>query len=140
MSRRECTIRPLNISLSEIELFREWIHANRDKNGLDEEMLRYPATTVLVADGGDSKHPWLMVPIHPAYIMDSLAPNPDASMAQVGLALRKMTEIVKWEGRRLGHGEVWFVASEPSIAEFAAKHERFVEVKARVFKLKIDEV
>jgi hypothetical protein len=138
MSRRECTIRPLNVSLSELELFREWIHANSEKNHLDEPMLRYPAMKVLVADGGDNRHPWLMMPVHPAFIMDSLAPNPAATRAQVGLALRKMTEIVKWEGRKAGHGEAWFVASEPSIAEFAAKHERFQEVHARVFKIKID--
>lgn len=140
MSRRECTIRPLNVSLSEMELFKEWIHGNSARNGLDEAMLRYPALSVLVADGGDGRHPWLMSPVHPAFIIDSLAPNPAATPAQVGLALRKMTEIVKWEGRKAGHGEVWYVESEPTIAEFAAKHERFQEVHARVFKLRIDEV
>lgn len=137
---KEPTIRPLKLSLNEHQLFAEWVRANAEKNNLDPDMLAYPATTVLVADGGDGKYPWLMMPVHPAFIMDSLAPNPSASMAQVGLALRKMTEIVKWEGRKAGHGEVWFVASEESVADFAEKHERFVEVKqARVFKLKIDE-
>jgi hypothetical protein len=55
-ARKEPTIRPLKLSLNEHELFADWIKANAEKNNLDPAMLAYPATTVLVADGGESQY------------------------------------------------------------------------------------
>jgi hypothetical protein len=137
--RRRCSIRKIKPNLSEPQLFLEWIAANREKNDLDEAMLSYPSTEVLVADGKDGRYPHVMMPVHPVFVMDSLAPNPAATAGQIALALRKMTDIVEWESRKLGYGEIWFVASEPSIARFAEEQDSFVEVKSRVFKMKIDE-
>lgn len=118
-------------------MFRDWLGEN-EQNGLDADTLTYPATTVLVADGKDFRHPHLMMPVYPVFVMDSLAPNPSASPQQIALALRKMTDVIEWESRKNGHGEIWFIASEPSIAAFAEKQENFIEVTNRVFRFKID--
>ena len=112
----------------EANLAIEWFRENADNSHLDEKMLNYSGTRILAADPLDGSYPWLYVPIHPTYIIDSIAPNPNCSDAQIGLALRKATEIAKWESQKLGAGTVHFVPSEPRIKEFAIRHESFFEV------------
>ena len=124
---KEVTIRP--IRPDEADQAIDWFLANAHNSNFDEKMLRYPGTRILAADPLDGSKPWLYVPIHPTYILDSIAPNPDANDCQIGLALRKITEIAKWEARGMGAGTVHFVPSEARIRDFAIRHESFFEVK-----------
>lgn len=124
---KEPTIRL--IRPEEANLAIEWFRENAANSHLDEKMLGYPGTRILAADPLDGSYPWMFAPIHPTYILDSIAPNPKASDGHIGLALRKITEIAKWESRNIGAGTVHFVPSESRIEEFAIRHESFFEVR-----------
>jgi len=130
MALKEPTIRVMPPEMA--PLAAEWFLRNKDNSGLEPDMLSYPATRILYAEDPYDRHPWLFVPVHPIYVMDSIAPNPEATGAQIGMALRKVTEIVKWQSAQAGHGQVYFIPSEQNIYDFATKHERFTEIGGKL--------
>jgi hypothetical protein len=116
--------------------FLEWLHANREKNLYDPGIFSYGQTRIYDAYGKDGSV--LFVPVQKVFVLDSLAPKPEATERQVAHGLREVLHTLVTKASEEGIGEIYF-AAEPSVAEFAS-HYGFVEVDRKIMKLKISDL
>lgn len=97
----------------------EWIAANSARNDVDPNIFCYPATRVLKASNGK---PLVYMPVQNVQMLESLGINPEANAAEVSLALKDLLQVIEWEGRKAGHGEILFLTSDKSTKRFAGNH------------------
>lgn len=97
--------------------FSEWAIGNAANSGLDAGVLGYPSTEIICAERGGN--PVLYVPIQRCLVMESMAPNPQASDVELALALDRIVSTVVWKSRQEGNGEILFSPSEPRIRALA---------------------
>lgn len=104
------------------------------ENLCDPSIFKYPVTTSLKAVK-DSK-PLVFMPIHPVFMLESLAITKDNSSVDTAVALAELVKTVRWEAYNAGHGEMFFACAEPSTQAFAEKHG-FERVNVPMYKMRI---
>lgn len=117
-------------------LFLEWLSRNADKNLLDPDVLTYPATAVLCAFDADSQQPLLFMPVQTVPVCESLAPNPDAADPVLAKCLEKLLDVVLWDCRATGKGQVHFESSDERLRQVSMRHG-FKTIGLPVMKAKV---
>jgi len=125
-------VRPLQESDS--EKFIEWSIRNMEKNLFDPDVLRYPQTVVYCAHDGE---PIMFLPIQLVPMLESLAPNPDATEAQQTAALKELVQTAAFQAKKLGMGEIYFISKDEDTIKFAQKHG-FEDLPWHTLRLKLD--
>ena len=122
---------------TDFEQFLDWAYKN-PKNEFDQGILKYPTTEILTAfkERGDNV---VHLPYQVAVVLESIAKNPSAPKNEVGLALKVLLHEIVSKARNAGINEIYFLATEESVAEFAAKHG-FEELKWKVFRMKLSDL
>jgi hypothetical protein len=122
-------IRKLSVGFQDIQQCED---ALRGKDGLDPDVLAYPATTILVAEDGQNS---AYMPIQTCYVMETLGfkdGTPDLALAS---AMKQFVSILVWEARKNGIGEILFLGNNEQTNAFALNNS-FEEVPYKVFRLK----
>lgn len=130
---KDIQIRKMLPTIDESDACAKALSENSALNRVDPKVLTYPATTVLVAA---SDRPKLFMPVQTCYVLESLGATEHATEREIALSLKNMLAIVGWEARRSGHGEIYFQASEPKIANFAKRHG-FEEIDIPVLRMRL---
>jgi hypothetical protein len=105
-----------------------------DNNLLDPAVLTYPATEVLKAYNSEKNI--LYLPLQFTYILESLGLNPEASPGEVASGLRALMQVIAFEAKCRGMGELYFGCKDEKTIAFA-EHHGFEEVPFRMFRLKL---
>lgn len=113
---------------------RAWMEANAENNAFDPRVLSYKATEGLCADRGNK--PILYMLLQSCHVLDSLAPDPDASDADVALALDRLVSTVAFASRQNGRGEILFPCSDERTLKFAMRHG-FEVINFPVLKMRL---
>ena len=116
--------------LEEREQFLSWAEGNRLRNSWDERVLDYPLCAVMAAVNGKVV---AYIPTHPVLILDSVAPNPEASAEELQEALLMFLGAAEKCAKMTGMGEVMFLASDPRVAA-GSKRQGFVESGMKVYR------
>jgi hypothetical protein len=112
----------------------EWLHANRELNQYDPEILSYDSTRVLAVEMNDETIMYL--PYQLTIMTDSLAPKPGLSKRKKAVGLREAIHGVVRIAKASHLGEIYFIGSDDETVEFAKQHG-YEEVKgARLMRLK----
>ena len=96
-----------------------------ENNLYDDCIYKYPATeTVKASKDGVTL---LFMPRQSAFVLESLAINPDNNATATSAALKAVMQVVVWDANKRGMGEVYFACRDESTAAFAMRHgfERF---------------
>ena len=115
----------------------EWSAGSYEKNLFDPKVLFYPSTFTLCAF--DDAGPLLFMPVQQPLFMDSLAFRPGLDPGRAGLALKTMFLAVITQGYIKGNGEVYFAASEPTVAAIAERHG-FEKFLLPVYRVKLQDL
>ena len=97
----------------------EWMEKLAQRNNIDPDIFNYPCTVVLKASNGK---PVMYMPFQTVFVLESLAINPEATNAENAIALKELLSIVEWEGRKAGHGELYFLCADEQTKAFAEHH------------------
>lgn len=97
----------------------EWMSKLSARNNIDPDIFKYPATDVLKASNGQGV---IYMPRQRVMFLEALAINPQAQPTDVALALRALLQISEYEARAVGHGEMYFLCSDPETKRFAEHH------------------
>jgi hypothetical protein len=125
-------VRPLRPD--DIPLLTDWITRIADRNLLDADAMKH--ARVLVAH--DDK-PLLFLPVQGAAVLESLAPRPDATAAEIALALRELIKQVAFICRTGGVNEIYFFCKDEDVLRLAQRHG-FEEMPWKCVRLKIDKL
>lgn len=119
---------------ADIPQMAEWMARLAQRNNLDSDIFKYPATTTLKASNGKAL---VYMPVQTVYMLESLAISPEASPLEVAAALRALFNVTEWEGRNAGHGEQYFLCADGETCAFA-EHQGLEELKQlRIFRRKL---
>lgn len=132
MSRKDIQIRPLGPG--DIDQLLQWMNRIADKNLFDPEVLLYKSTATLVAE---NEKVVLYAPLQTVVILESLAPNPEASELDVAVALRKVVDGVSLLSRLNGLSEVYFLSKDETVNRLA-EHHGFERLDIPVLRLKLN--
>jgi hypothetical protein len=105
-----------------------------EENLLDPEVLLYPATTTLKATK-DGK-PVVFMPVQRVHMLESLGIVDGASETDVALALKELVQIVRFEAKSCGEGELYMFCREESTRKFA-EHNGFELVNIPAYRMKL---
>jgi len=114
-----------------------WSVESSGKNLYDPNVILYPSTFTMCAF--DSTGPLLYMPVQQPMMMDSVAFRPGLDLGRAGLALKTMFQAVITQGYIKGAGEIYFAASEPTVAAIAERHG-FEKFLLPVYRVKISEL
>lgn len=115
----------------------EWSAGAAGQNFYDPDVILYPSTFTLCAF--DDSGPLLYMPVQQPLLMDSLAFRPGLEIGRASLALRTMFQAVVTQGYIKGAGEIYFAASEPTVAALSEKHG-FERILLPVYRIKIKDL
>lgn len=115
---------------AELEQFQD---AYKSSNGELGPEATYPDTFFLVAENGE---PLLFQPIQNCFVMGSLGYGAVTNL-QLAQAMRQITQILAWESRKLGRGDIYFVGGHPESDRFAAQNG-FELIDKPVYRLRLD--
>lgn len=110
----------------------DWL-MQTEGNCYDPAVLTYPATSVLKAENGK---PIMYMPVQTVYMPDALGFNPDASVAEKASALQAAFQVLAFESRAQGCGEIYFLCREESTQAFAERHG-LERIDIPLYRLKI---
>ena len=88
----------------------------KDRNNLDASIFTYPATKTLKASNGKTL---VYMPKQIVFMLESLAINPEATVGEIGMALKALFQVTEFEALRLGMGELYFLCADKETCEFA---------------------
>lgn len=126
-------IRTEFMPLSDMPQMAEWMARLSHRNNIDTKIFEYPATKVLKASNGK---PLVYLPIQSVQMLESLAINPEATPGEVSVALKDLLAIAEWEGRKAGHGELYFFCSDAETCAYAEHHGlEQIDIEGRKLKL-----
>ena len=112
-----------------------WLALNKERNGFtDRKVLDYPLTEIYkaVKDGKTLGYQ----PVQVVVMMESFAPNPEATPLEKGRALLEMTKAAVLSASQGGAKEIYHLSSDP-LTEEGAKLFGFQEVPMKVMRLKL---
>lgn len=105
-----------------------------DKNLLDPGVFAYPATAILRADIDGKKV--VFIPVQNCCMLESLGIPQEATVAEVASGLKALVQVIVYEARQKGHGEIYFACKDEQTAAFA-EHHGFERFDVPMYRLKI---
>ena len=111
-----------------------WAEENADKNEFDPAVALFPSSTTWCAYDKDG--PLAYQTLQQPIMLESLAPRPGLTPVQVASCLKELTQNAVTFAHSRGSGEIYFLASDDSTAEFAANHI-FEKVDMSVYRVKL---
>lgn len=105
-----------------------------EQNLLDADALLYPASVTYKASRNGE--PVMYLPVQRVRMLESLGIAEGASESDVALSLRELIQVVRWEAKKDGEGELYFGCKEPRTIKFAEAHG-FEEVPFKVYRMKL---
>lgn len=114
--------------------FVKWVLANKG-NAFNSRII--PQTIVLCAF--NRKRKILFMPVQRPFMLESIAPNPDATDLEKAIAMKEIVQAVVFEAFKSGVDEIYFLSSEPLAAEFASQHG-FEKLDFPVYRLNIKDL
>jgi hypothetical protein len=123
---------------NEAEQFLEWSVANKDHSSFDPEIARQPGTFVLAAYNCDKVVAY--IPVHRPFMLESLAPNPEASDFEVASALREFTQFLVSQCHiKNDVGHIYFLGNADDTNKFASNHV-YEELPWRVYRARVSDL
>lgn len=132
--RRHIFVRP--VRPEDTKDFIDWSLANRDRNGFDPEVVKFPSTFVLCAY--DKSGPLCYMPVQSPFFMEGVAPRPGLDKKDIAACLKEFTQACVTQAHVKGAGEIYFLGTEEGTDALAANHV-FEELPYRVYRLKVKE-
>lgn len=111
----------------------EWL-TNTAGNLFDPAVMTYPVTNTVKAMKNGK--PLIYLPYQTCFVLDSLAICPENGAIDTAQGLKALTQTIRWEAHKAGHGEMLFQCSEPSTVEFC-QHHGFTEVGTKMFRMRL---
>lgn len=111
----------------------EWSFANREANDLDPDVLNYPLTEIFCAENGK---PLGYLPAQLAAVLESFAPNPEATEQEKNAALYGLTDAIVETAANKGIKEIYFIGSNEEVNAFAERLG-FKRIDLPVYRLKV---
>jgi hypothetical protein len=116
----------------ELQQLMKW-GAEGEDNFLDPSVVFYPSTMNLRATQG--KDTVMYMPVQTAFVLESLAINPEARKHEITVALREMVISLRLIAQQRGIGEIYFLGTNDKTNEFAKAHG-FEELPWRAYRMK----
>ena len=129
---KEMTIRPLQ--QYDIGEFSHWTMRNEVMNRVDPDITTYPTLNVWLAQNG--RHV-AYLPVHSVLMLESLAPNPNATDLELVQAIAQLVKHVIAASWGSGAREIWFHGTDPRVNRIAERHG-FERVTGDMFRLKVE--
>jgi N-acetylglutamate synthase-like GNAT family acetyltransferase len=111
----------------------EWVTKNAAENQIDTDIFAYPQTKIYAATNGK---PICYLPVQMVVMMESLAPNPEATDSERAEAIRQLLKGVVLQAHGAGIREVYFVGTDKRVNRIATRHG-FEKIKFPVYRMKI---
>lgn len=105
----------------------------KDRNNLDAAVFTYPATKTLKASNGKTL---VYMPKQLVFMLESLAINPQATVGEIGMALRALFTVVQFEASQMGIGEIYFCCADEETVKFV-EHNGLERVNLPLFRMKV---
>ena len=113
--------------------FAEWSLAN-PHSGFDPEVPAYPSTVTLCAY--DEHGPLAFLPLQQPLFLESLAPRPGATAAEIARALRELTQQAVTLANATGARELYFLGTEDGTNRLA-ENQLFERMPWPVYRLRL---
>jgi hypothetical protein len=122
------------IKPDEIQEAQDAFNRLKEKNLLDSAVFAYPATAILRADIEGKKVAFL--PVQNCCMLESLGIPENATVSEVASGLKALVQVIVYEARQKGHGELYFACKDEQTAAFA-EHHGFEKFDVPMYRLKI---
>lgn len=122
------------IKPDEIQEAQDSFNRLNEKNLLDPAVFSYPATAILRADIDGKKV--VFIPVQNCCMLESLGIPQEATVAEVASGLKALVQVIVYEARQKGHGEIYFACKDEQTAAFA-EHHGFVKIEVPMYRLRI---
>ena len=119
---------------SDIPLLAAWLFENRQQNHFDPDVMEYASTRILSTTDKDG--PVMYLPYQLVFMLESIATRPGVSKGKVALSLQECFDMLVTNSEQFGIGEIYTVATEPTILEFAKAHG-FEEMEGTLLRIKV---
>jgi hypothetical protein len=117
----ETNLMPLyTVSEADAHLFVEWMREQRKNTDFDKRVLGYPRACM--AQITQAEETIALVPVHPVFMLESLARNPNLTDSQLVLALNSLNEQVQQVMQDSGMAETFFQTNIERFADICEKH------------------
>jgi hypothetical protein len=121
MREIEANLMPLYVvPEADQKLFTEWMRDQRVITDFDKSVLSYPRACMTQVRQGDETI--ALVPVHPVFMMESLARNPNLTDSQLVLALHSVDEMIQKLMQDSGMAEAFFQTNIERFADICEKH------------------
>lgn len=104
------------------------------KGNFDPEVAQFKSSITWCAY--DIEGPLVFQTIQRPLMLESLAPRPGATKAQVASAMKELTQNAVTQAHVMEAGEIYFLSSDPETDEFASSHI-FEKLPYTVFRCKL---
>jgi hypothetical protein len=108
------------VSEADAKLFIKWMQTQRTNTDFDPSVLGYPRACMARVHQGEE--PIAMVPIHPVFMLESLARNPELTDSQLVLALNSIDKKVQQAMQDSGIAETFFQTNNERFAYICERH------------------
>jgi hypothetical protein len=105
---------------SDAKLFIEWMQIQRASTDFDRHVLGYPRACMAQVQKGEETI--AMVPLHPVFMLESLARNPNLTDSQLVLALNSIDKKIQKAMQDSGMAESFFQTNNERFAEICELH------------------
>lgn len=112
----------------------DWMEKNKERNEYQAKVFNYPKTEVLAAYNTEKTSGYM--PVQPVALIDSYAPNPEATIHETTAALIELVKAVALLAHKGGLREVIFLVNDPKV-QVGAEYLGFKEIDAKVMRLEL---
>ena len=102
------------------KLFIEWMWGQRISTDFDKSVISYPRSCMVQITQDDETI--ALVPVHPVFMLESLARNPNLTDSELVLALRSLDEKIQQTMKDTGMAEAFFQTNSERFADICEKH------------------
>jgi hypothetical protein len=99
----------------------EWVHANEKVNLFNADILKYP--TLRVFCSYDENGPINYLPFQRVFMLESAAPRPGATAAELAQSFRDLTKAAELTASGEGIREIYFLDGGGGLGEMATHHD-----------------
>jgi hypothetical protein len=117
----------------DLDQFMKWGVEGKD-NYLDPSVIFYPSTMNLKATQGKSVV--MYMPVQTAFVLESLAINPEARKHEITVGLREMVVSLRLIAQQRGIGEIYFLGTNEKTNAFAEAHG-FEKLPWQAYRMKV---
>ena len=128
-------VRP--IAPDEAPQFLDWARENDDKGKFDPQVPFFKSSSTWCAY--DSDGPLAFQTLQSPIMLESLAPRPGTSPAQIASVLKELTQNAVTQAHSRGSGEIYFLGTDDLTNDFAS-NKIFEPLPWKVFRVKLAEL